>query len=336
MKKIFFLLLSIIGGSAFVCAQTASVPQYILDKKIPVAGNGGYDYLTLDTMANRLYISHGTSVAVLDILTEKIIGSIDHLSGVHGIALAPALHKGFISDGKGNCVVVFDLGSLQPIKTIPITGKDPDAILFDPFSQRVFTFNGDSQDASVIDAVNLLQIGRVDVGGTPEFAVSDGTGKIYNNLEDKSLLNVIDVTSMKVIGKYPLDPCGGPTGLALDKVHQRLFTVCRKNKGMSVIDASSGRVVATVAIGTGVDAVSYDPATGMVCCSNGDGTATLIQQQGPDQYVVTQTLATQWKAKTHALDPKTKKLYFCAFNMDAGNKNRIPDSFSVLIYKPVM
>lgn len=336
MKKILFAFLGLLVGSTVADAQSASVPQYVLDKKIPVPGNGGYDYLTLDTMTSRLYISHGTSVAVLDVVTEKIVGTIDHLSGVHGIALAPDLHRGFISDGKGNSVVVFDLESLQTVKTIKITGKDPDAILFDPFTQRVFTFNGDSQDASVIDAVSLQQIGRVDVGGTPEFAVADGQGKIYNNLEDKSVLNVIDPKTLQVTAKYPLDPCGGPTGLALDRGHQRLFTVCRKNKGMSVIDLSNGNVVATVPIGAGVDAVSYDPATGLVCCSNGDGTATLIQQQGPDQYTVTQTLSTQWKAKTHAIDPKTKKLYFCAFTMDAGNKNRVPDSFSVLIYKPAM
>ncbi len=331
MKK---LNISIVLLTVVMCfAQAQQSPQFILEKKIAISGNGGYDYLKIDTSAGRLYVSHGTEVSVIDLKTDQVIGTIDHMTGVHGIAIAPEFKRGFISDGKANAVVVFDLVSLKQIKTIPITGKDPDAIMYDPFSKRIFTFNGDSQDASVIDAATLIQTGSIALGGTPEFAVSDGTGKIYNNLEDKSRLNVIDAKAGTVIKSFPLDPCGGPTGLAIDLTHQRLFTVCRKNKGMSVLDLNTGNVIATLPIGSGVDAVSYDVNTGFLICSNGDGTATIIHQDGTDKYSVIQTLITQWKAKTHAFDPQTKKIYFCAFDMSPDNKTRIPDSFKVLVYK---
>jgi DNA-binding beta-propeller fold protein YncE len=335
MKSILFLILvaGILTNAPLpVFAQAFS--QYELEKKIPIPGNAGYDYLSIDTIARRIYVSHGTSVEVIDLVTDQLIGSIDSLSGVHGITVAAAFHKGFISDGKANSVVVFDLTTLQVIKTIHITGRDPDAILFDPFSGRVFTFNGDSGDASVIDAATMEQMGRVSLGGTPEFAVADGSGKIFNNLEDKNILNVIDSKSLQVINTFPLDPCVGPTGLALDKKNQRLFTVCRKNKGMTVVDAQSGRIITTVPIGSGVDAVTYDEAGGLIFCSNGDGTATIIRQETPDSYQVVQTLSTQWKAKTHAFDPQTRKLYLSSFDMEAGTKNRVPNSFKILIYKP--
>jgi DNA-binding beta-propeller fold protein YncE len=331
MKRSYLMALALTGLFFGVRAQSSI--RFTLDKKISVPGNGGYDYMKIDTLSDRLFVSHGTVVTVIDLKTEAIIGTIDHLTGVHGIAIAPEFQKGFISDGKANAVVVFDLQSLKVIKTIPISGKDPDAILYDPFSKKVFTFNGDSQDASVIDASSLSQTGSIALGGTPEFAVSDGAGKIYNNLEDKSRLNVIDAVKGTVLISFPLDPCGGPTGLAIDLVHQRLYTVCRKNKGMTVIDISSGKVMSTVPIGGGVDAVSYDIRTGLIICSNGDGTATIIHQDDADHYSVIQTLTTQWKAKTHAFDPQTGKLYFSAFDMESDNKTRIPDSFKVLVYK---
>jgi DNA-binding beta-propeller fold protein YncE len=307
--------------------------NFELYKKISIPGNGGYDYMTIDTTNKRLYVSHGTNVTVIDLKTDQIIGSIDQMTGVHGIALAPEFNKGFISDGKGNAVVVFDLLSFKIIKTIPITSKDPDAIMYDAYSKQVFTFDGDSQDATVIDADKMVQVKTIPLGGTPEFAVSDGAGKIYNNLEDKSRLNVIDSKTGTLLTSFPLDPCGGPTGLAIDLKHQRLYTVCRKNKGMTVVEIPSGKVIATVPIGAGVDAVSYDPVTGLIICSNGDGTATIVHQDSPDKYAVVQTLNTQWKAKTHAYDPTTKTIYFSAFDMQSDNKTRIPDSFKVLVYK---
>ena len=176
----------------FSAVMSQSSVRFTLDKKIAIPGNGGYDYIKIDTNSNRLFVSHGTVVTVIDLQTDAIVGTIDHMTGVHGIAIAPEFQKGFISDGKANAVVVFDLQTLNVIKTIPISGKDPDAIMYDPYSKKVFTFNGDSQDASVIDASSLTQTGSIALGGTPEFAVSNGAGKIYNNLEDKNRLNVID------------------------------------------------------------------------------------------------------------------------------------------------
>jgi YVTN family beta-propeller protein len=332
--KYLLILLAFVMNLSIAFSQGPS--NYQLDKKLPIAGNGGYDYLYLDAAARRIYISHGEVVNVINLDTEKPVGTVEGLSGVHGIAIAKEVNKGFVSNGKSNSVSVFDLTTLKVIKTIALTGKDPDAILYDPYSKRVFAFNGKSEDASVIDTDSLTQIGSVALGGGPEFAVADGEGKIFNNIEDKSVLKVIDAKEMKVIKSLPLSPCGGPTGLAYDKKNQRLFSVCRENKGMTVVDAQSGKVITTVPIGAGVDAVVFDPATKIIYCSNGDGTATVIKQETPDKYSVMQTLTTQWKAKTMALDPVTKKIYFSAYDMDAGNKNRIPDSFSLLIYKPKM
>jgi YVTN family beta-propeller protein len=335
MKSILHSSLFIAGlflAASPIAAQTYK--PYVQEKTIALPGNGGYDYLYFDATASRLYVSHGNAVNVLDAQTGQAIGSIENMTGVHGIAIAAELNKGFISDGKASTVVVFDTKTLKTLKTINITGKDPDAILYDPYSKRVFAFNGDSKDASVIDAVTLNQVGSVALGGSPEFAVSDGNGLVYNNLEDKSALNVIDVKSLKVIHTYPLAPCGGPTGLALDKTHQRLFTVCRENKGMTVVEATTGKIVTTVPIGAGVDAVTYDPASGLIYCSNGDGTATIIQQESADSYKVVQTLTTQYRAKTLALDPGTKKLYFSVYDLQADKKTRVADSFKLLVYKP--
>jgi len=241
MREVLFVILTacLLNIPSRTTAQ--AVGNFELYKKISIPGNGGYDYMTIDTANNRLYVSHGTNVTIIDLKSDQIVGTIDQMTGVHGIAIASEFQKGFISDGKANAVVVFDLQTLKTIKTIAITGKDPDAIMYDAYSKQVFTFNGDSQDASVIDASTLVQTKSIPLGGTPEFAVSDGSGKIYNNLEDKSRMNVIDARSATVLSSFPLDPCGGPTGLAIDLPHQRLYTVCRKNKGMTVIENSIGK-----------------------------------------------------------------------------------------------
>ena len=207
MKYLVFLILSACLYQIPVETSAQAVGNFELYKKISIPGNGGYDYIKIDTLYKRLFVSHGTNVTVIDMLTEQIIGSIDQMQGVHGIAIAPEFQKGFISDGKANAVVVFDLQTFKVIKTIPLTDKDPDAIMYDPFSKQVFTFNGDSQNASIIDAATLTQTKSIPLGGTPEFAVSDGAGLIYNNLEDKNLLNVIDAKAGKVIKTFPLDPC---------------------------------------------------------------------------------------------------------------------------------
>ena len=217
--------------------------------------------------------------------------------------------------------------------TIPVDPKGPDCIIYEPYSDRVFSFNGDSNNSSVVDPNTLKQVGTVDLGGGPEFAVSDGHGKIYNNLEDKSSMDVIDVRTLKVIRNFPLGPCGGPTGLALDMKNYRAFTVCRANKGMSVVNILSGKVITTLPIGAGVDAVAYDPETKLIFCSCGDGTVTIIQQITADSYSVIQTLQTQARARTLALDTKTHKIYLSVADGEKGTRKSLPGTFKVLVYK---
>ena len=318
---------------SFSC-QLLNAQSYVFDKKIPVPGDGGYDYIAIDSVNNHLFVSHGTSFNVVDLATEKPIAVIDGMKGVHGIAIVNEVNKGFISDGKGTSVVVVDLTSFKILKTIAVPATDEDGIIYDPYSKIVFVFNGDSKNTCVIDINTLAVIKTIDLGGGPEFAVSDGKGLIYNNIEDMNSLKVIDTKTMTVKATYPLSPCGGPTGIAMDAGNQRLFTGCRTNKGLSVVDAVSGKVITTLPIGAGVDAVAYDPETKLVFASNGDATLTIIQQKSADEYSVIQTLSTQPRAKTMAYDKKTKKIYLSAPEFEPGTRKIIPGTFSVLVYRP--
>jgi DNA-binding beta-propeller fold protein YncE len=335
MKKYlisFVAIFTIATNFSKTIAQANSL--YIADKKIALPGDGGYDYLFIDQQNRRLYVSHGTTVHVINLDTEELTGTITGMEGNHGIAVAKNSGKGFISDGKANAVVAFDLTTLKVTATIPLSGKKPDAIIYDPFSNLVFAFNGGSDNASVVDVDLLKEIGTIPLTGGPEFAVTDGHGKIYNNIEDRNTMKVIDSKSMKVIDSYPLSPCGGPTGLALDSVNLRLFTACRENKGMSVLDMKSGKVITTIPIGAGVDAVAYDAETKLIFCSNGDASTTIIKQQSADKYEVVQTLTTQNRAKTLALDTKTHKIYLSVVDFEPGTKNAVPGTFKLLVFKP--
>lgn len=327
MKKIVLTAVALFALSA-TYAQT-----YVFDKNIALPGDGNYDYQTIDKVNNRLYVSHSTTVNVIDLSTEQPIGVIEGMKGNHGIAIDNKANLGFISDGSADAVLVFDLKSLKTVKTIPVNGKGPDAIMYDPYSDRVYTFNGESDNSSVIDPNTLKQIGTIALGGGPEFGVSDGKGKIYNNLEDKNSINVIDTKTLKVIKNFPLAPAGGPTGLAFDATTDRLFSVCRANKGMSVVNVNTGKTVAIVPIGAGVDAVAFDPETKLIFCSNGDGTTTIIKQESADSYKVVQTLTTQNRAKTLALDTKTHKIYLSVATMVAGTRKAVPNTFKVMVYK---
>jgi YVTN family beta-propeller protein len=328
--KLAFLIIPIFVSTR---GKSQTTDVYSFEKTIALPGDGGYDYVSIDEVNRHLFVSHGTSVNVVDLKTEQPIGSIDNMKGVHGIAVDNEVNKGFITDGGGNSVVVFDLTTFKTITTIPVTPKGPDGIMFDPFSKRIFAFCGHGSAASVIDVNTLKEIATIPLGGGPEFAVPDGKGLIYNNLEDKNSLIVIDSKELKVLRSYPLAPCGGPTGLALDAPHQRIFSACRENKGMSVVDINSGKVITTLPIGGGVDAVAYDPSTQLVFCSNGDGTTTIIKQTSADEYAVVQTLKTQYRAKTMALDKVTHKIYLSAPKFVEGTRNIIPGSFTVLVYK---
>jgi DNA-binding beta-propeller fold protein YncE len=308
--------------------------QYVFDKKIAVPGDGGYDYLAIDEVNNHLFVSHGTAFNVIDLATEQPIATIDGLQGVHGIAIVNSVNKGFISDGKAKAVVVVDLTTFKVLKTISLTAEDEDGIIYDPGSKKVLCFCGDSKTACVIDPNTLEALKPIDLGGSPEFAVSDGKGLVYNNIEDQSVIKVIDTKNMTIKSTWPLSPCGGPTGIAFDARHMRLFTGCRKNKGLSVVDATNGRVIQTLPIGAGVDAVIYDEPRALIFVSNGDATTTIIKQESADSYSVVQTLETKPRAKTMAFDKKTKKIYLSAPEFEPGTRKVIPGTFAVYVYKP--
>src|SRR5260221_3609016 len=332
MKKSF---LSLAGLLVLLLATSRmSAQSYKFDKKIALPGDGGYDYLSIDEANNHLFVSHGTSVNVIDLATEKPIASIDGMKGVHGIAVVNELNKGFISDGKADAVVVFDLTTFKTIGTIPLSSKDADAIIYDPYSKKVLSFNGDGKSVSVVDPVAMKEVKTVSLEGGPEFAVSDEKGLVYDNIEDLNAMKVIDAKNWTVKTTWPLAPCGAPTGLALDAANGRLFTGCRTNKGLSVVDIKTGKVITTIAIGAGVDAVVYDAADKLIFISNGDATLTIIKQESADKYTVVQTLATAPRAKTMALDKKTKKIYLSAPEFQPGTRDIGPGTFAVLVYKP--
>lgn len=279
--------------------------QYQVAKKIPVAGQGSWDYLTVDEGARRLYVSHGTQVEVLDLESGTPVGKIENTPGVHGIAVAPEFGRGFITNGQTSTVTIFDLKTLGKIADVP-TGKKPDAIIYDPATSRVFAFNGQSDSATVINAKDGSVAGTVSLGGGPEFAASDGKGYVYNNIEDDSLVLKIDAQKLTVDQKWKT--CDKPASMAIDRANRRLFVGCR-SKVMAVMNIENGQVIATVPIGDHVDATAYDPATKLIFNSNGEGTVTVIRQETPDKYSVLQTVKTLPKAKTMALDPKTHQLF---------------------------
>jgi DNA-binding beta-propeller fold protein YncE len=331
MKK---YILSIFALLTLAAPKTTHAQTYVLDKMIALPGDAGWDYLSIDKVNSKLYVSHGNSVNVVDTKTDQPVGVIANLQGIHGIAIDNKANRGFISDGRANAIVAFDLTTMATLATIPVTATGPDCIIYDPYSDRVFSFNGESNNSSVVDPNALKQVGTVDLGGGPEFAVSDGNGKIYNNLEDKNSLDVIDVKTLKVVANYPLAPGGGPTGLAMDIKNGRTFSGCRENKGMTVINVSTGKVVTTLPIGAGVDAVAFDPETKLIFCSCGDGTVTIIKELTPDSYSVIQTLQTQAGARTMALDLKTHKIYLSVAERVAGTRKSLPGTFKLLVYKP--
>lgn len=293
-------------SSTLVAAQSPS-GGYSVIKKIPIPGQGGWDYLTVDEAARRLYVSHGTQVEVLDIDSLTVVGNIPKTPGVHGIALAPELGRGFVSNGQASTVTIFDLKTLKPIADVP-TGQKPDAIIYDPTTSRVFAFNGGSNSATAIDAATGKVAGAVNLEGGPEFAAADGNGFVYNNLEDEGLLLRINSRELRVEQRWPTAPCASPSSMAMDRPNRRLFLGCR-SKVMAVVNADTGQVITTLPIGDHVDATAFDPETKLVFNSNGEGTITVVHQDSPDKYSAVETVRTAPRAKTMALDPKTHRLF---------------------------
>jgi len=282
-------------------------PGYRILKVYKLGGTEGWDYLTLDPVGRRVYISRSTHVVVVDADSGKVIGDIPDTPGVHGIALAPELGRGFTSNGREGTVSIFELESLKPISKVKV-GENPDAILYDPATRRVFTFNGKSQDATAIDAAKGEVVGTVPLGGKPEFGVSDEKGKLFVNIEDKSELVALDAKRLKVDSRWPLAPCEEPTGLSIDRRNRRLFSGCH-NKVMAIVDAESGKVLTTLPIGAGVDATAFDPENGHAYASCWDGTLTVVKEDSPSSFRVEQVAATMQGARTMAVDLKTHNAY---------------------------
>jgi len=288
-------------------AQAFSQSGYHVVKQIKLGGEGGWDYVAIDAKARRLYLSRSTHVMVVDADSGNVVGDIPNTPGVHGVAIVSDLGKGFTSNGRDNSVTVFELKTLKVLKQIPV-GKNPDTIIYDPASKRVFTMNGASQDATAIDPQTETVTGTIALEGRPEFAVADEAGHVFANIEDKSEIVELDTRKLAVLNRWSLAPCEEPSGLALDRKHKRLFSVC-SNKQMAVMNAESGKVVTTLPIGSGPDAAGFDSETGIAFSSNGEGTLTVVHEDSPDKFSVVENVKTQRGARTMAFDPKTHQVY---------------------------
>jgi DNA-binding beta-propeller fold protein YncE len=305
--RVSLVVLLAVATAGFAAAQAQKPAGYHLLKKHVLGGDGGWDYMALDARTHLLYVTHGNAVEVLNVDTGVKGEPIAGLKGVHGVAFAPEKNRGYISNGRGNSVSVFDLKTHQLLEEIPSSGQNPDAIMYDAFSDRVFTFNGRTANATAIDAATNKVVGTVDIGGKPEFAVTDGRGTIFVNNEDKSEVVAFDAKTLQVKTRWSIAPGEGPSGLAIDLKNKRLFSVC--DKVMVVSDFVNGKVVATVPIGGGPDAVRYDPGTGLVFASNGEGTLTVVKQVSADAYAVLETVPTARGARTMELDLKTHHVF---------------------------
>ncbi len=340
LQKTIACLACLVSSAALAAAPAPPEAHYHLLQKVHLGGEGGWDYLTLDSAARRLYISRSTHVIVLDADSLKTVGDIPDTPGVHGVALAPELGRGFTSNGRASSVTIFDLQTLQKLGEAK-TDKGPDAILYDHASRRVFTFNGEGNSATAIEAATGAVAGTIALGGQPEFAVADGAGHVYNNLEDKSQVVELDSRSLHVLHRWPLAPCEHPSGMAIDRAHRRLFIGCH-NQLMAVMDADAGRVVTTLPIGRGVDANRFDPGTGLAFSSNGEGTLTVVHEDAPDRYSVVETVPTERGARTMALDLKTHRVFLVTAQFGpppAPTPERphpfprpLPDTFEVLVF----
>jgi DNA-binding beta-propeller fold protein YncE len=298
--------LSVLTGGAALSAQTA--PYHVV-KTIALGGEGGWDYLYADGTGQRLYVSHGTRVEVVDLVRDTALGVIPNTPGVHGIAIASELGRGFTSNGRDSTVTIFDLKTLATLGTVNVGGRNPDAIVYDPASRRVFTMNGGSGTATAIDAASGAVAGTVALGGRPEFAVADGQGRIYVNLEDSSAIVAFDARTLQVRQRWSLAPCEEPSGLAMDRAHRRLFSGCG-NSLMAVSDADAGMMIMTLPIGRGVDANAFDPATGFAFASCGaDSVLTVVHEDDPDHYTVVANVPTRRGSRTMALDLQTHRVF---------------------------
>ncbi|MEP6883652.1 MAG: YncE family protein [Gammaproteobacteria bacterium] len=335
------------AAAATHAADTSPLPaaNYTVSRSWRLGGPGGWDTLGLEASGARLFISRGDRIDVIETVSGKMVGNIAHTLGVHGIAFAPALTRGFTSNGRSDTVSVFDLDTLRVLEEVPVSGKDPDAILYEPRHNLLVAANGESANLTVFDAGTMQIVATIALAGSPEFMTSDPTGMVYVNIEaDQGKLAVIDTKSLTVKATWPLPGCANPTGLALDAVHHRLFSACA-NQVMAVTDSLSGRQVARVVIGRGPDGATFDADLGLVFTSNGvDGTLTVIHEETPDEYRVAATVTTQISARTMTLDPAAHRVFLAAAKLGAApppteeqphpRPSIVPDSFVILVAQP--
>lgn len=296
--------------------------NYHLLKKVPLSGAGGWDYLTVDGAARRLYITHATQVIVVDADSLEVVGNIPGLAGVHGVAIAAEFGRGFITNGGSNSVTVFDLKTLAKIGEVKV-GNKPDAIVYDPASKRVFAMNGDGDSSTAINAADGKVVGTVELGGGPEFTIADGKGNVFVNLEEKNQLLRIDSATLTVKDRWPVAPCEAPSSLGFDTNNNRLFLGCR-SKVMAVVNAADGKVVASYPIGDHADATAFDPAAKVAFTSTGDGNIFAFHQDSPDSYSALPTIPTVKGSKTMTIDKKTQRLFVPA---------REGDQMSLLVFE---
>ena len=304
LSSVLFVCVLVLLASLVLAAGSSG---YHVAKKTVLGGDGGWDYLTVDAKARRIYISRGTHVMVVDADSAAVVGDIPGTNGVHGIAIASDMDKGFISDGRDGNVTIFDTKTLKVLGTTP-AGKNPDAIIYDQASKRVFAFNGSSKDATAIDAKTGTVAGTIPLGGKPEFAAADEKGHVFVNIEDTSEIVQFDSNKLTVENRWKIAPGEEPSGLAMDRKHRRLFSVC-SNKLMVIVNADTGQVVTTLPICAGTDAAGFDPETGYAFSSNGEGTLTVVHEDSADKFSVVDTVPTQVRARTMALDTKTHQVF---------------------------
>ena len=340
---LFKTMLAIGCGVACLGATAIAEDLYKFLNEIPIGGEGGWDYVTVDAAARILYLSHATKVIVVDLTKNAIIGEIGDTPGVHGFIVAPELERGFASNGKESKASIVDLKTLRTISKIE-TGTNPDALVYEPVRGEVYFFNHSGNSATVINAKTPSVVSTIALGGSPEFAAVDGTaGRVYCNIEDKSEVAVIDTAKHQVVVRWPLAPGTEPTGMAFDGAHHRLFVGC-SNKFMTMLDTETGKVVATVPIGAGVDACAFDHSTQLAFASCGDGTTTIAKEETPEKLTVVQTLTTERGARTMALDPQTHRIYLPSAKFQPpptpspgtspSRPTIVPNTLKLLVYGP--
>jgi YVTN family beta-propeller protein len=331
-------------GSAIALQNAVAGEVYKFLTEIPIGGEGGWDILTIDPAAHRLYVSHSTKVVVVDLEKNAVAGEITDTPGVHGFIAVPETGRGFSTNGKENKSSVVDLTTLKTISKID-TGANPDAFAYDGKRGELYIFNHSGNSATVIDAKNAKVIATIPLGGSPEFGVSDDAGgRVYCNLEDKNEVAVIDAAKHELVARWPLAPGTEPTGIALDAAHHRLFAACH-NKMMEMLDTTIGKVVGSVPIGAGVDGCAFDDSTQLAFASCGEGTTTIAKEEGPEKLTVVQTLKTERSARTMAIDPSTHRIYLPSAQFEPApspspgaspaRPKMVPNTMKLLVYGPV-